>query len=102
LTAVCLKIRKIAVLTTNHNKKEGFVMNHSEIWGAIEAFATAHKMSCSGLAKVGGLDPTAFNRSKRWSKYGQERWPSVQSIAKILAATGEDFHEFAKYVKKSD
>ena len=50
-------------------------MTHSDIWGAIDSFAYSHKMSCSGLAKRSGLDPTIFNKSKRWSKYGQPRWP---------------------------
>ena len=75
-------------------------MKHNEIWGAIDSFATEHRLSCSGLAKVGGLNPTTFNFSKRWSKYGQERWPSMQSIAKVLSATGADLQDFAKYFKK--
>ena len=43
------------------------------------------------------VDPTIFNKSKRWSKYGQPRWPSTGSIAKILAATGESVSNFTKY-----
>jgi len=75
-------------------------MNHSEIWGAIDSFAMEHRMSCSGLARRGGLNPTTFSQSKRWSKYGQERWPSMQSISKILSATGAEFNDFAKHLKK--
>ena len=59
-------------------------MTHEDIWRAIEKFATEHNMSCSGLAKCSGLDPTTFNKSKRWSKEGQPRWPSTNSISKIL------------------
>ena len=69
-------------------------MNHEDIWDAIERFATDQKMTCSGLARRGGLDPTTFNRSKRWSREGQPRWPSTQSIAKILAATGKTIDDF--------
>ena len=72
-------------------------MTHSDVWYAIDCFASAHKMSCSGLARRSGLDPTIFNKSKRWSKYGQPRWPSTGSIAKILAATGETVINFTKY-----
>ena len=54
-------------------------MTHDDVWRAIERFATEHGMSCSGLAKCSGLDPTTFNRSKRWSKEGQPRWPSIQA-----------------------
>jgi len=77
-------------------------MNHSEIWSAIDSFAMEHKLSCSGLARASGLNPTTFNHSKRWSKYGQERWPNTHSIAKVLTATGSDFNDFAKFFKKGE
>jgi phage repressor protein C with HTH and peptisase S24 domain len=73
-------------------------MTHIEIWNAIECFAADHKLSCSGLAKNSGLDPTTFNKSKRWSREGQPRWPSTQSIAKILSSTGANISDFAKYM----
>ena len=75
-------------------------MTHDEVWDAIEKFAADNNMSCSGLAKCGGLDPTTFNRSKRWSKFGQPRWPSTSSIAKILVATNSSFDDFVKYMPK--
>lgn len=73
-------------------------MTHESIWNAIECFASEHKMSCSGLAKNSGLDPTTFNRSKRWSKEGQPRWPSTLSISKILTSTGAKIDDFAKFI----
>lgn len=73
-------------------------MTHNSIWFAIERFAAEHNLSCSGLAKNSGLDPTAFNKSKRWSREGQPRWPSTQSIAKILSATNCNISDFAKYL----
>nr|MBQ0091371.1 helix-turn-helix transcriptional regulator [Candidatus Enterousia merdequi] len=73
-------------------------MTHNEIWAAIDRFANQHKMSCSGLAKFSGLDATSFNKSKRWSKYGQPRWPSTNSIAKILNATGSSLDDFVKCI----
>ena len=69
-------------------------LSHSAIWDAIDAIAERHGFSASGLARVAGLDATAFNRSKRVSKDGRERWPSTESIAKILDATGESFDQF--------
>ena len=77
-------------------------MTHDQVWKAIENFAVANRMSCSGLAKNSGLDPTTFNRSKRYSKEGQPRWPSTQSISKILSATGSGIEDFTKYIDKSD
>jgi phage repressor protein C with HTH and peptisase S24 domain len=77
-------------------------MTHEEVWRAIERFATEHGMSCSGLAKCSGLDPTTFNKSKRYSKYGQPRWPSTGSIAKILTATGSNLNDFLKCYRSLD
>ncbi len=72
-------------------------MTHEDVWYAIDRFAQAHNVSCSGLAKRSGLDPTTFNKSKRCSKYGQPRWPSTGSIAKILDSTGTSISDFIKY-----
>ena len=80
-----------------HTKKE-IKMTHQEIWQAIDNFAFQQKMSCSGLAKFAGLDATTFNKSKRWSKYGQPRWPSTGSIAKILNSTGKTISDFIKCI----
>lgn len=73
-------------------------MNHYQIWHAIELFAREHGLSCSALAKRSGLDPTTFNKSKRFSKYEQPRWPSTCSIAKILNATGSQPQDFFKFI----
>jgi len=77
-------------------------MNHYQIWNAIELFAHDHGMSCSGLAKCSGLDPTTFNKSKRASVFGQPRWPSTETISKILNATNSSPQDFFKYIKDSD
>jgi len=70
------------------------MLSHSDIWTAIDAIAQRHGLSASGLARLAGLDATAFNRSKRISKDGRERWPSTESIAKVLDATNESFDAF--------
>jgi phage repressor protein C with HTH and peptisase S24 domain len=68
--------------------------NHESVWGAIDALAARHGLSPSGLARKAGLDATAFNPSKRHGGDGRPRWPSTESIAKILAATGETVESF--------
>jgi len=73
-------------------------MNHYQIWHAIELFAHEHGLSCSGLAKRSGLDPTTFNKSKRFTRYKQPRWPSTSSISKILTATGATPQDFFKFL----
>lgn len=82
------------------------MLSHSAIWDAIDALARRIGSTPSGLAKLAGLDPTAFNRSKRVSRDGRERWPSTESIAKLLEATGESFDSFLSsggaYLQQSD
>lgn len=69
-------------------------MDHSEIWNAIDRLAAGAGYSPSGLARQAGLDPTAFNKSKRVSADGKPRWPTTESIAKILAVTGSTMADF--------
>lgn len=76
-------------------------MNHDQIWRAIDLFASEHGLSCSGLAKISGLDPTTFNKSKRFSRNKHPRWPSTYSIAKILDATGATITDFCKLIAES-
>lgn len=72
-------------------------LSHTEIWTAIDALAKRFDMSPSAMAKMAGLDPTSFNRSKRMSADAEARprWPSTESLAKVLEATGVGFSEFA-------
>ncbi|MBK1795930.1 helix-turn-helix transcriptional regulator [Devosia sp. WQ 349] len=70
------------------------MVTHRTIWDGIDSLARRHGLSVSALAKMAGLDATAFNVSKRVSKDGRERWPSTESIAKILEATGETLDSF--------
>ncbi len=70
------------------------MISHRNIWHAIDALAERKGLSVSALARLAGLDPTSFNPSKRTSKDGRERWPSTESLAKILAATEEDMDSF--------
>jgi phage repressor protein C with HTH and peptisase S24 domain len=70
------------------------MLTHSQIWHAIDALAARHGLSASGLAKQAGLDPTTFNKSKRGGANEKLRWPSTESVSKVLAATGSTLEEF--------
>ncbi len=70
------------------------MLSHERIWAAIDAVARRHNMTTSGLARRAGLDPTTFNPSKRTGPDGRERWPSTESVSKILKATGMSLAEF--------
>lgn len=69
-------------------------LTHEWIWRAIDGLARRNSLSPSALARLAGLDPTAFNKSKRITSEGRPRWPSTESIAKVLAATGTTLDEF--------
>lgn len=73
-------------------------MRHDDIWRALDSLAAENGLSASGLAKRAGLDPTAFNPSKRVGPDGRARWPSTESIAKVLGATQVGIEAFAVLV----
>jgi phage repressor protein C with HTH and peptisase S24 domain len=75
------------------------MLSHSRIWSAIDHLAERYGLSASGLARRAGLDATSFNRSKRIGPDGRERWPSTESLAKVLAATGASLDEFMRLVE---
>jgi len=69
-------------------------LTHTNVWRAIDRTAEAHGLTASGLARGAGLDPTAFNKSKRLSPTQKRRWPSVETIAKVLNSVGDSIEEF--------
>src|ERR1700747_2828691 len=77
------------------------MLTHAQIWMAIDRLAERANLSASGLAKRAGLDPTTFNKSKRITPQGRARWPSTESIAKALAATGTPFDTFVTLIEPS-
>ncbi|CDM56356.1 MULTISPECIES: S24 family peptidase [Rhizobium] len=75
------------------------MLSHEQIWGAIDRLAERHDLTPSGLARRAGLDPTSFNKSKRLSADGRLRWPSTESIAKVLDATGASMEQFLAFMR---
>ncbi len=78
------------------------MLRHADIWRAVDSLAAKYGLSASGLARKAGLDPTTFNKSKRITKQGKRRWPSTESLAKILDATGASLAEFLALVGDGD
>ena len=70
------------------------MFTHKQVWGAIDAVAERYGFSASGLAKKAGLDPTSFNPSKRLGPDGRPRWPTMESINRVLDASSASVEEF--------
>jgi phage repressor protein C with HTH and peptisase S24 domain len=80
-------------------KQKSEMLTHSQIWGALDRLAERSGLSPSGLAKKSGLDPTTFNKSKRITVEGRERWPSTESVAKALKATNVAIDTFIQLIE---
>jgi len=78
------------------------MLTHAQVWSAIDRLAAQAGLSASGLARRAGLDPTTFNKSKRVTPAGRARWPSTESIAKALAATGTTMETFVALTHNGD
>ena len=76
------------------------MLSHGDVWRAIDRLAHEYSLSTSGLARSAGLDPTTFNKSKRVTREGKNRWTSNKSVAKVLTATGATLNDFVSCVGK--
>src|SRR6266478_3504239 len=74
------------------------MLTHGQVWAALDRLAERAGLSPSGLARRAGLDPTTFNKSKRVTADGRERWPSTESLAKALAASGSSIDIFVQLI----
>ena len=70
------------------------MFTHKQVWAAIDTIADRYGFSASGLAKRAGLDPTSFNPSKRTGPDNRPRWPTMESINRVLDASGASVEEF--------
>jgi phage repressor protein C with HTH and peptisase S24 domain len=75
------------------------MLKHEDVWRAIDTLAAEYGYSPSGLARRAGLDATTFNPSKRRMPDGRARWPSTESVAKVLDATGASLEDFTSLVQ---
>jgi len=74
------------------------MLTHKKLWQAIDAVAGNCGLTASGLARKCGLDATTFNVSKRLSPDGRERWPSTETLSKVLEVAGMDLVAFGELV----
>jgi phage repressor protein C with HTH and peptisase S24 domain len=74
------------------------MFTHTQIWAAIDAIAENQGISVSALARKAGLDPTAFNRSKRVGRDGRAHWPSTETLSRVLTVAGMDLRALADII----
>ena len=74
------------------------MFTHDQIWQGLDRLAKSKGFSPSGLAKRAGLDPTSFNKSKRISPDGKPRWPSTESLSKVLSVTNSTMSDFTSMI----
>ena len=74
------------------------MLRHRDIWTGIDRLASSAGLSASGLARRAGLDPTSFNLSKRLNPQGKPRWPTTESLARVLDATDATLADFVELV----
>lgn len=74
------------------------MLTHEQIWRGVDRLALRNGLSPSGLAKRAGLDPTTFNKSKRITPDGKQRWPGTESLSKILEATQTSMADFVTLI----
>lgn len=72
-------------------------LSHTRLWSALDGLARRSGLSPSGLALRAGLDATAFNPSKRFGPGNppRPRWPSTESLNRVLEATNISLADFA-------
>lgn len=78
------------------------MFSHEQVWSAIDALALQNGVSVSRLARNAGLDPTTFNKSKRSSVDGRQRWPSTESLHKVMQSTGTSFDQFVRLIRDGE
>ena len=79
-------------------------LSHAKLWTALDALARREGLSPSALAKRAGLDATAFNPSKRFGpgQIGRPRWPSTESLTRVLETTGVSLADFAALAEDAE
>lgn len=80
-------------------RKRNYCIAESEkqkIWTVIDTIAKDNGIAASRLARMSGLDATAFNKSKRICD-GYCRTPGLTTVMAILRACNLTWKDWARY-----
>jgi hypothetical protein len=75
---------------------------HEKVWASFDALAAKNGWSVSRLAINAGMDATSFNESKRTyvvEGVKRGRWPSTETVSRVLDATGTTPEEWITLVR---
>ncbi len=77
------------------------MFSHESVWAAIDALAERHSLSASGLARRAASIPRRSTNPNAMPPMAA-RWPSTESLAKVMEATGATFDEFTRLITGGD
>jgi hypothetical protein len=73
-------------------------MKQEDIWLGIDHLADQVGVSPARLARMAGLDQAVFSAGRRRKPNGELRWPSMDSLAKVLHVAGVSLGDFVNYM----
>ena len=77
------------------------MVTHGDLWRSIDLLVENNRLSVSGLARVLGLDRSAFAKNKR-RQGDRSRWPPTESLSRILNATNSNMSRFTALLPSCD
>ncbi|MDF1748397.1 MAG: S24 family peptidase [Alphaproteobacteria bacterium] len=73
-------------------------MKQEDIWLGIDHLADQVGVSPARLARMAGLDQAVFSAGRRRKPDGELRWPSMESLAKVLQVSNVSLGDFVNYM----
>jgi phage repressor protein C with HTH and peptisase S24 domain len=73
-------------------------MKQEDVWRGIDLLADEVGVTPARLARMAGLDQAVFSAGRRRRADGSLRWPSMDSIAKVLKVAEISMGDFVNYM----
>lgn len=73
-------------------------MKQDDVWRGIDLLADNVGVTPARLARMAGLDQAVFSAGRRRRDDGSLRWPSMDSLAKVLKVSGISMGDFVNYM----
>lgn len=73
-------------------------MKQEDVWRGIDLLADEIGVTPARLARMAGLDQAVFSAGRRIKPDGRMRWPSMDSLAKVLRIADISMGDFVNYM----